>query len=49
VQYQVPIRIRDGDQVSTKEKQLIALLVFIAPPVSSLPPCRRKNKNNIYK
>jgi hypothetical protein len=36
VQYQVPIRIRDGDQVSTKEKQLIALLVFIVPPVSSL-------------
>jgi hypothetical protein len=36
VQEQAPIRIRDGDQVSTKEKQLIELLVFIVPPVSSL-------------
>ena len=49
MQYQVPIRVRDGTKVSTKEKDLIALLVFIVSPIFSLflfEEIIRKNKNN---
>ena len=46
MQYQVPIRVRDEDQVSTKEKQLSALLVFYRSYYLLSLPYRRKNENS---
>jgi hypothetical protein len=49
VQYQVPIRVRDGDQSSTKEKELICIACFYRSTIFSLflfEEIIRKNKNN---
>ena len=49
MQYQVPIRVRDGDQSSTKEKELICIACFYRSTIFSLflfEEIIRKNKNN---